>query len=84
MTCAPILAFGSEDLKQKYLKPLASGEYIGGFMLTEPDAGSDTRAMRTTATKVDGGWNLNYSYIGPTGTRRFVSAIGEDGPQPEP
>lgn len=61
VACAPILAFGTEAQKQKYLKPLASGECLGGFMLTEPDAGSDAAALKTKATKVDGGWKLNGS-----------------------
>jgi hypothetical protein len=61
VACAPILAFGTEEQKRKYLRPLASGEVIGGFMLTEPDAGSDAAAIKTRATKVDGGWRLNGS-----------------------
>ncbi len=59
VACAPILNFGTEAQKQKYLKPLASGEVLGGFMLTEPDAGSDAGALKTKATKVDGGWSLS-------------------------
>ncbi len=59
VACHPILAFGSEAQKQKYLRPLASGELLGGFMLTEPDAGSDAAAIKTRAEKVDGGWRLN-------------------------
>ncbi len=59
VVCAPIMNFGTEALKQKYLKALASGEVIGGFMLTEPNAGSDVAAMKTKATKTDGGWLLN-------------------------
>ncbi len=59
VACAPIAAFGTEAQKQKYLKPLASGEVLGGFMLTEPDAGSDAAALKCKATKVDGGWKLN-------------------------
>ena len=54
----PIYAYGSEDQRQKYLPPLASGEKIGCFGLTEPDAGSDPGSMKTTATAVDGGYNL--------------------------
>ncbi|WP_421785257.1 acyl-CoA dehydrogenase [Hyphobacterium sp.] len=57
----PIFAFGSEEQKQKYLPKLASGEWVGCFGLTEPDGGSDPGAMRTTATKVDGGYILNGS-----------------------
>ncbi len=59
VACAPILNFGTEAQKQKYLKPLASGKVLGGFMLTEPDAGSDAGALKCKATKVDGGWKLN-------------------------
>jgi hypothetical protein len=61
VACAPILNFGSEAQKQAYLKPLASGEVLGGFMLTEPDAGSDAAALKTKAVKVDGGWQLSGS-----------------------
>ncbi|GLH68872.1 acyl-CoA dehydrogenase [Geothrix rubra] len=61
VACAPILNFGSEVQKQAYLKPLASGEVLGGFMLTEPDAGSDAAALKTKAVKVDGGWKLSGS-----------------------
>lgn len=57
----PINTFGSEGQKQKYLPKLASGEYIGCFGLTEPDAGSDPAGMRTHAKKVDGGFVLNGS-----------------------
>ncbi len=57
----PINTFGSEQQKQKYLPKLASGEYIGCFGLTEPDAGSDPAGMRTNAKKVDGGFMLNGS-----------------------
>jgi glutaryl-CoA dehydrogenase len=55
----PIFAFGTEEQKKKYLPKLASGEWVGCFGLTEPDAGSDPGAMRTTAKKVDGGYVLN-------------------------
>lgn len=57
----PIHAFGSEAQKQAYLPKLASGEYIGCFGLTEPDAGSDPGSMRTRAEKIDGGYRLNGS-----------------------
>ena len=57
----PINTFGSEEQKQKYLPKLASGEYIGCFGLTEPDAGSDPAGMRTHAKKADGGFVLNGS-----------------------
>jgi glutaryl-CoA dehydrogenase len=57
----PIWAFGSEAQKDKYLPKLRSGEFIGCFGLTEPDAGSDPGSMRTRAKSVDGGFVLNGS-----------------------
>ncbi len=54
----PIYAYGNEDQRQKYLPRLASGELIGCFGLTEPDAGSDPGSMKTTATVVEGGYQL--------------------------
>ncbi|WP_448663917.1 acyl-CoA dehydrogenase [Sphingomonas sp. CJ20] len=55
----PIHAFGSEEQKARYLPRLASGEWIGCFGLTEPDAGSDPGGMRTRARKIDGGYQLS-------------------------
>jgi glutaryl-CoA dehydrogenase len=55
----PIYAYGSEEQKRKYLPKLASGEWIGCFGLTEPDAGSDPGGMKTRAVKTDGGYVLN-------------------------
>ena len=55
----PILHFGSEELKQKYLSPAVRGEKIGAFALTEPDAGSDASGIRTTAVKQGEGYRLN-------------------------
>ena len=57
----PIHAYGSEEQRMKYLPKLASGEWIGCFGLTEPDAGSDPGGMKTTAKKSDGGYVLNGS-----------------------
>ncbi len=57
----PINAYGSEAQKRKYLPRLASGEWIGCFGLTEPDAGSDPGGMKTRATKTAGGYLLNGS-----------------------
>ncbi|MQP64573.1 acyl-CoA dehydrogenase [Niveispirillum sp. SYP-B3756] len=54
----PIHAYGSEEQRQKYLPKLASGEWIGCFGLTEPDAGSDPAGMRTRAEKIEGGYRL--------------------------
>ncbi|GAB2900649.1 acyl-CoA dehydrogenase [Microbulbifer echini] len=55
----PIYAYGSEEQKQKYLPKLASGEWVGCFGLTEPDAGSDPGGMKTRAKKVDGGYRIS-------------------------
>ena len=55
----PIFAYGSEGQRRKYLPKLASGEWVGCFGLTEPDAGSDPGGMRTRAEKIDGGYRLS-------------------------
>lgn len=55
----PIYAYGSEAQRQKYLPKLASGEWIGCFGLTEPDAGSDPAGMKTVAKKTANGYVLN-------------------------
>ena len=55
----PIYAYGSEEQRKKYLPKLASGEFIGCFGLTEPDAGSDPAGMKTRATKTANGYVLN-------------------------
>ncbi|WP_024301294.1 acyl-CoA dehydrogenase [Pseudogulbenkiania sp. MAI-1] len=57
----PIWAYGTEAQKDKYLPKLASGEWVGCFGLTEPDAGSDPAGMKTRARKVDGGYVLKGS-----------------------
>ena len=57
----PIHIYGTDAQRQKYLPKLATGELIGCFGLTEPDAGSDPGGMKTTATKSDGGFVLNGS-----------------------
>ncbi|MDT7525994.1 MULTISPECIES: acyl-CoA dehydrogenase [Idiomarinaceae] len=57
----PIYAYGTEQQRMKYLPKLASGEWVGCFGLTEPDAGSDPASMRTTAKKIDGGYVLKGS-----------------------
>ncbi|WP_121065172.1 acyl-CoA dehydrogenase [Chachezhania antarctica] len=62
----PIYAYGSEEQRQKYLPKLASGEWIGCFGLTEPDAGSDPGGMKTRAEKVQGGYVLS-------GTKMWIS-----------
>src|SRR6476620_1376956 len=55
----PIYAYGTEEQRTKYLPKLASGEWVGCFGLTEPDAGSDPGGMRTRAQKVQGGYLLS-------------------------
>jgi len=62
----PIYAYGSEEQRQKYLPKLATGEFVGCFGLTEPDAGSDPAGMRTRAEKIDGGYKL-------TGSKMWIS-----------
>ncbi|MDF7777827.1 acyl-CoA dehydrogenase [Sphingomonas sp. AOB5] len=62
----PIHAYGTEEQKRKYLPKLATGEWIGCFGLTEPDAGSDPGSMRTRAEKIDGGYRL-------TGTKMWIT-----------
>jgi len=62
----PIWLFGTEAQKQKYLPKLCSGEWIGAFGLTEPEAGSDSANVQTTAVKADGKWILN-------GTKMFIT-----------
>ena len=57
----PIYAYGTEEQREKYLPGLASGEWVGCFGLTEPDAGSDPGSMKTTATKVKGGYSISGS-----------------------
>lgn len=55
----PINAYGTEEQRRKYLPKLASGEWVGCFGLTEPDAGSDPGGMRTRAQQIDGGYRLS-------------------------
>ena len=57
----PIYTYGTEEQREKYLPGLASGDLIGCFGLTEPDAGSDPGSMKTTATKVKGGYSISGS-----------------------
>ena len=64
--CAPILNFGSPEQKERFLKPMARGELLGAFCLTEPQAGSDAAAIKTKAEKSGNGWVLN-------GTKQFIT-----------
>jgi alkylation response protein AidB-like acyl-CoA dehydrogenase len=65
----PIYRFGTEEQKQKYLIPSSSGKYLAAFGLTEPGAGSDTAALKTTAKLVDDTYVLN-------GTKVFITSGG--------
>jgi glutaryl-CoA dehydrogenase len=62
----PIYTYGNEAQRQKYLRKLATGEWVGCFGLTEPDHGSDPGSMETRASKADGGWILH-------GTKMWIS-----------
>jgi butyryl-CoA dehydrogenase len=66
LACAPILSFGNEEQKRKYLVPLASGEHLGCFGLTEPEAGSDAGSQKTTAVRDGSHYVLN-------GTKNFIT-----------
>lgn len=59
----PIWKVGTPEQRQRFFKPALSGEKIAGFGLSEPDGGSNVRAMKTTARRVDGGWVLNGSKL---------------------
>jgi alkylation response protein AidB-like acyl-CoA dehydrogenase len=67
----PLLYFGTEEQKHRWLVPLARGERLGAFGLTEPGAGSDARAIRTTARREGDGWVIN-------GTKMFTSNAGTE------
>jgi alkylation response protein AidB-like acyl-CoA dehydrogenase len=66
-----LLVFGSEEQKQKWLIPIARGEKIGAFGLTEPNVGSDAASVHSTAVLRDGEWVLN-------GSKQFITNIGLD------
>lgn len=66
-----LYAFGTEEQKKRWLIPIAKGEKIGAFGLTEPDSGSDAGALRTTAVKDGDAWVLN-------GAKQFITNIGLD------
>src|SRR5215204_1685879 len=59
LNCLTLLAWGTEDQKQRYLVPQAQGTKIAGYGLTEPGAGSDARSIQTTATKKGSTYVLN-------------------------
>ena len=81
---SPILIAGTDEQKQKYIPPLASGEMIGAFGLTEPEAGSDAGATKTTAVKkgdeyVINGGKIFITNAGEAGIINLTSRIIEDG-----
>ena len=63
---------GTAEQKQKYLPRMATGEIVGSFALTEPDAGSDAGSLHTSARRTDGGWILN-------GTKRYITNAPQAG-----
>jgi len=67
VACLPVANFGTREQKERFLKPLASGEMIGAFALTEPHAGSDAGAIRTRAEKRGNKWVLN-------GAKQFITS----------
>lgn len=67
----PIYLFGTEEQKQKYIPQMCTGEVLWGFGLTEPNAGSDSRATETTAKRTDKGWVIN-------GSKIFITNVAND------
>ena len=65
--CAALMAYGSPEQKEKWLKPMARGEMLGAFCLTEPQAGSDASNLRTRAERKGNGWVLN-------GVKQFITS----------
>ena len=68
----PILLFGTEEQKKRWLPPLARGELLGAFALTEPSSGSDAGALKMTARRIGDSFVLN-------GTKVFITIVGEAG-----
>ena len=66
VACMPLLDYGTEEQKERFLRPLASGGMLGGFCLTEPQAGSDASNLRTRARRDGNGWVID-------GTKQFVT-----------
>jgi alkylation response protein AidB-like acyl-CoA dehydrogenase len=62
----PILTFGTDEQKSRFVPPLARGEHLGAFALTEPEAGSDAGALRTRADATDDGWTI-------TGAKQWIT-----------
>jgi len=73
--CGPVSAVGTEEQKRRFLVPMAKGEALGAFGLTESEAGSDAAGTRTRADRVDGGWRVNGSkiYITNGSVAKFIT-----------
>jgi alkylation response protein AidB-like acyl-CoA dehydrogenase len=67
----PLYLFGTDEQRERWLRPLAEGRALGAFGLTEPEAGSDARGIQTRAEPRDGGWIIN-------GRKTFISNAGTD------
>ena len=68
----PILRFGTDEQRARFVPALARGESLGAFALTEPESGSDAGSLRTAATAEDGGWRIS-------GAKRFISTARQAG-----
>jgi acyl-CoA dehydrogenase len=78
----PIWKFGTDDQKERYLRPAIAGEKIAALAITEPDAGSDVAGIKTSAKRVDGGWLVNGSKMFITNGVRadfYVTALKTTG-----
>src|SRR5947207_9665680 len=67
LCCMPVLQYGSEEQKRRFLKPMAEGDMLAAFCLTEPQAGSDAAAIKTRARRQGNRWVLN-------GTKQFITS----------
>ena len=67
VACMPILKFGTDEQKERFPRPLARGEHIGGFALTEPQAGSDASSLRTRARRDGDHYVIN-------GAKQFITS----------
>ena len=69
--CAPLAAYGTDEQKERYLAPCATGERLWAFGLTEDEAGTDAGGTRTTAEPIDGTWTIN-------GSKKWITNSGTD------
>src|ERR671936_1686050 len=68
----PLLRFGTDEQRARFVPPLSRSELIGAFAITEAEAGSDAGALRTSATREDGGWRI-------AGAKQFISTAEHAG-----